>query len=249
MVPEAYMVMDLLTKELFRFNNKLIQPHYCNTHSYYNITLTLQVPLSEEIESSKKMLHWRIGTNMPNHMNYYPDAVVINRSQVYVGAGSTYDFREREQISGSIPILQCQQHVASGPTFWATFNNRWLIAAGGYNENEGPLTTVEVLDILSCCWYCASPLPIEQFKMSSAITGKYVVSVRWISFNMIQASKFYASVQTISSIRHFTSSSHCHHRGKSSLTLLHKSPLLSHLMDACQQLEEFVLPAQQWELG
>ena len=35
---------------------------------------------------------------MPNHMNYYPDAVVINRSQVYVGAGSTYDFRERETV-------------------------------------------------------------------------------------------------------------------------------------------------------
>lgn len=172
------------------------------------------------------MLQWRIGTNMPNHMHYYPEAVVINRSQVYVGAGSTYDFCERETVMvydvesdrwSELPPYDCywfgmtstngDRHLVlvggvdiqsgdrtnklgrwdeeankwghpyppmptarSGPTV-VTFNNRWLIAAGGYNENEGPLTTVEVLDVLSCRWYCASPLPIEQFKMSSAIIG------------------------------------------------------------------------------
>jgi hypothetical protein len=58
----------------------------------------------------------------------------------------------------------------SRPTV-ASFSDRWLIAAGGYNKIKGPLATVEILDVLSCRWYCASPLPIKQFKMSSAIVG------------------------------------------------------------------------------
>ena len=174
------------------------------------------------------MLQWRIGANIPNHMNYYPEAVVINRSQVYVGAGSTHDFREREVVMvydiekdrwSKLPPYDCywfgmtstngDRHLVlvggvdiqsdadfrtnklgmwdkernkwvypyppmptarSGPTV-ATFSDRWLIAAGGYNEITGPLTTVEILDVLSCRWYSASPLPINQFKMSSAIVG------------------------------------------------------------------------------
>ena len=180
------------------------------------------------MESPKKMLQWRSGADMPNHMNYYPEAVVINRNQVYVGAGSTRDFREREVVMvyeiatdrwSELPPYDCHwfgmvsingnHHLVlvggvdiqsgtgkrtnklgmwdeetnkwvhpyppmptarSGPTV-TNFNDRWLIAAGGYNVVEGPLTTVEILDVLSCCWYCASPLPTEQFKMSSAIIG------------------------------------------------------------------------------
>ena len=172
------------------------------------------------------MLQWRIGADMPNHMNYYPEAVVINRNQVYIGAGTTDDFHDREIVMvydiekdrwSVLPPYDCywfgmtstnhDRHLVliggvdtlsgdrtnklgmwdeeanqwvhsyppmptarSGPTV-ATFNQRWLIAAGGYNENEGALAAVEILDILSCRWYCASPLPIEQFKMSSVIIG------------------------------------------------------------------------------
>ena len=172
------------------------------------------------------MLQWRSGADMPNHMNYYPEAVVINRSQVYVGAGSPQDFHKREVVMvyeittdrwselppydyywfgmtstngnrhlvliGGVDLQSGDRTnklgmwdeetnkwvhpypsmptARSGPTV-ACFNDRWLIVAGGYNKNKGLLTTVEILDVLSCRWYCASPLPIEQFKMSSAIIG------------------------------------------------------------------------------
>ena len=50
-----------------------------------------------------------------------------------------------------------------------TWRNRWLIVAGGYNEDAGSLSEVEIFDISTSEWYHGSPLPMPAYKMSSAV--------------------------------------------------------------------------------
>ena len=50
-----------------------------------------------------------------------------------------------------------------------TQRNRWLIIAGGYNEVEESPSVVEIFDVTTSEWYRGSSLPIEAYKMSSAV--------------------------------------------------------------------------------
>ena len=60
--------------------------------------------------------------------------------------------------------------ACSGSTV-VTYEDRWLMVAGGYTATDAMLSSVEILDIFTGYWYHASPLPIRQYKMSSVIIG------------------------------------------------------------------------------
>lgn len=75
-----------------------------------------------------------------------------------------------EESNNWIRTLPPMPTARSGPTV-ATYKNRWIMVAGGFDFCNTYHSTVEILDILTGYWHGASPLPVQQYKMSSTIIG------------------------------------------------------------------------------
>ena len=85
----------------------------------------------------------------------------------------------------------------SGPTV-VTYKNRWTVVAGGYCHALEPiLSTVEILDILTGYWHCASPLPVRQYKMSSTIIGNMWYLLGGYPYSGQQAQCIYVCIDNL----------------------------------------------------
>ena len=69
------------------------------------------------------------------------------------------------------PPMPTQRSGAAVVTHTTVNGIPWLVVAGGYNEESGSSSRVEILDTSTKQWYCAPPLPIPMYKMSSAVIG------------------------------------------------------------------------------
>ena len=117
-----------------------------------------------------------IWTTMPPYDFYWFSLADLNDQLVLVG-GVGQDgqrtntlgvWEDRAQTSRwsrahSLPPMP----TARSGAMVLTQRNRWLIVAGGYNE--GSVSVVEIFDATTSEWYRGSSLPIEAYKMSSAV--------------------------------------------------------------------------------
>lgn len=119
-------------------------------------------------------------SSLPEYDCYWFGMTSVDKSLVFVG-GVTQDDSEFENRTNKLGMwneklknwthaLPPMPTARSGPTV-ATYKNRWIMVAGGFTNFHGYHSTVEILDILTGYWHQASPLPAEQYKMSSIIIG------------------------------------------------------------------------------
>ena len=101
---------------------------------------------------------------------------VVNNQLVLVGGLSTSSRKvtnvvgmwdQQSQIwTYPFPVMPTAGHSVSVIVY-----KKWLILAGGRDDNKFPLSQVVLLDTLSAQWYEGSPLPKDCTCMSSAING------------------------------------------------------------------------------
>ena len=69
------------------------------------------------------------------------------------------------------PPMLTQRNGAAVITHTTPNGITWLVVAGGYNEESGSCSRVEILDTSTKQWYSAPHLPIPMCKMSCAVIG------------------------------------------------------------------------------
>ena len=114
---------------------------------------------------------------LPDYDCYWFGMTSVDDTLVLVG-GVTLDHEKRtnrlgtweDELNSWTRTLPSMPTARSGPTV-ATYKNRWIMVAGGFDSSDGFLSTVEILDTLSGYWHSALPLPRPQYKMSSTIIG------------------------------------------------------------------------------
>ena len=113
---------------------------------------------------------------MPPYSFYWFSLAVLNDQLVLVGGVGPSNERTDTLGVWEDRVMQTSKWIHPFPpmptarsgAMVLTWRNRWLIVAGGYNENDykGSLSEVE---ISTSEWYCGSSLPIPAYKMSSAV--------------------------------------------------------------------------------
>ena len=77
-----------------------------------------------------------------------------------------------------------------------TYQNKWLIVAGGYGDG-GDLLIVEIMNISNHHWYSAPPLPIPASKMSATIIDNTMVVLGGASGNFFFKKVFKVNVDEL----------------------------------------------------
>ena len=114
--------------------------------------------------------NWKM---LPPYSFYWFSLTVLNDQLVLVGGVDEDDERtnklgvldDKAQWTHPFPPMPTAR---SGATV-VTHSNRWLVAAGGYNEFCDSGSEVEIFDLSVRQWYRGTSLPIEGYKMSSTI--------------------------------------------------------------------------------
>ena len=116
---------------------------------------------------------------MPPYSFYWFSLAVLNDQLVLVGGVGPSNERTDTLGVWEDRVMQTSKWTHPFPpmptarsgAMVLTWRNRWLIIAGGYNENDykGSLSEVEIFDISTSEWYRGSSLPIPAYKMSSAV--------------------------------------------------------------------------------
>ena len=116
-------------------------------------------------------------SSLPEYECYWFGMTSLDNHLVVVGGVIQKSQRRANQLGTWNEELNCWTHTLppmptarSGPTV-ATYKNRWIMVAGGFDLYNAHHSTVEILDTLTGYWYRASPLPNRQYKMSSSIIG------------------------------------------------------------------------------
>ena len=116
-------------------------------------------------------------SSLPEYECYWFGMTSLDNHLVVIGGVITGSQRRTNQLGIWNEESNCWTHTLppmptarSGPTV-ATYKNRWIMVAGGFNLENIHHSAVEILDTLTGYWYHASPLPDEQYKMSSSIIG------------------------------------------------------------------------------
>ena len=116
-------------------------------------------------------------SSLPKYDCYWFGMTSVDNNLVLVGGVIEGSQNRTNQLGTWNEELNCWEHTLppmptarSGPTV-ATYKNRWIMVAGGFDPFNAYHSTVEIFDTLTGYWYRASPLPDRQYKMSSAIIG------------------------------------------------------------------------------
>ena len=113
---------------------------------------------------------------LPAYEYFWFGMTSLDNKLVLIGGVTRLDNRTNQlgtwnkESNNWIHTLPPMPTVRSGPTV-ATYKDRWIMVAGGFDYSQSYHSTVEILDTLSGYWHRASPLPERQYKMSSTIIG------------------------------------------------------------------------------
>ena len=128
------------------------------------VVMVYNIPDSEWSMLPEYACYWFGMTSVDNKLVLVGG--VIQRSQNRTNQLGTWN----EESKNWMQTLPSMPTARSGPTV-ATYKNRWIMVAGGFDLYNTYHSTVEILDILTGYWHHASPLPERQYKMSSTIIG------------------------------------------------------------------------------
>ena len=114
---------------------------------------------------------------LPKYDFYWFGMTSVKNQLVLVG-GVLHNSQERTNQLGVwdkdagvwLSNLPPMPTARSGPSV-VTYNNRWMVVAGGFDSIYAFHSTVEIMDILTGYWHQAAPFPVCQYKMSSTLIG------------------------------------------------------------------------------
>lgn len=115
-------------------------------------------------------------SSLPEYEYYWFGMTSVNNNLILIGGVTQLEKRTNqlgmwnEELNNWEYTLPPMPTARSGLTV-ATYKNRWILVAGGFDYSQGYHSTVEILDTLAEYWYHASSLPERQYKMSSTIIG------------------------------------------------------------------------------
>lgn len=119
---------------------------------------------------------WEQWSTLPKHRTKSFGMAVITGKLVLIGGlyGVSYMYNVTEEIAtwdpqaknwtNNISPMRTGRHSPA-----ATSYNKWLVVAGGCDENGSLVDVVEILDTTTQEWYSAAPLPVMCTQMRSAV--------------------------------------------------------------------------------
>ena len=128
------------------------------------VVMVYNIPNNEWSSLPEYECYWFGMASLDNHLVVVGG--VIRKSQCRANKLGIWN-EESNCWTHTLPPMPTER---SGPTV-ATYKNRWIMVAGGFDFDNAHHSTVEILDSLTGYWYRASPLPDRQYKMSSSVIG------------------------------------------------------------------------------
>ena len=128
-------------------------------------------------------------SSLPRHGFAFFAMAVVHEKLTLIGGRDRVHKTTNLIVASDEVVERWRYNLTSLPTARdtataVTYGSRWLIVAGGRDDNHKSLSLVDILDLCENQWHSGAPLPVPAHKMSAALLGNTLALLGGASSNI-----------------------------------------------------------------